>query len=321
MEALRAQLTGALEANERLEANNAWLHRQHERLEADNAWLRRQHEQQDARIEQQGVRIEQQDARIEQQDVRHEQQDVRIDTLTVEVRALRQELHATRQELRATATRTNQKLDRLLEVHKESRQALQAQIANLEEQLRRTTRKRTIDPHPDKKVHGIAVVSIPHPEQQDLLIVRCIAGQHHYVLRQIAKYVPNYVRNEPLPTVVDMNASRVLLNFTETANPIDVRNNFVQDGHHAQRLNQEAARNVTFRCVNTSLDLSTPGFTEESILDLVTRLLQRTHTPHQQIELQAQPDIDPYEELSNTLMELVIESEDMSDTESTLDSE
>lgn len=141
-----------------------------------------------------------------------------ITKLESTVRASTNKLEST---VRASARQTKAKLDQLLDAHRDSKQALMEQIQTLRQELIANTRKRTLDPRSTTKVHGIAVVVLPdHPTCR---IIRYIAGQRDYVTRQIKKFCPTDAARD----------ERLLLDFTETANPIDMRNNFVRVGNQA----------------------------------------------------------------------------------------
>jgi regulator of replication initiation timing len=131
------------------------------------------------------------------------------------------------QTIRDSAAQTNAKLDRLFDAHKESTASLKEHIRSLKTALLTNTRKRTIDPRPDSKVHGIAVLRLTNPDDPNQQIIRCVAGQRHYVKRQISRFIPREEDRTP--------EENLLLDFTETANPIDARNNFVRRGAAIQR--------------------------------------------------------------------------------------
>ncbi|KAE9283071.1 hypothetical protein PF008_g27494 [Phytophthora fragariae] len=88
------------------------------------------------------------------------------------------------------------RLDQLLQLHQQ-----------LERQLRQSENRVTTAPAEDDRVHGFAMTLRPL-RQEGAHEIRFIAGQESYVTRQVSE------------------ANALLFEFTETGNPIDLRQNF-----------------------------------------------------------------------------------------------
>ncbi|ETN10626.1 hypothetical protein PPTG_09741 [Phytophthora nicotianae INRA-310] len=124
----------------------------------------------------------------------------------------------------------------------------------------------TMAPAEENKVHGFALTINPMQEE-GAHEIRFIAGQEKYVTRAAA------------------GAAGLLFEFTETGNPIDLRQNFKRKanarlqarvGAYLRNHPDEVAPDIVFRCCRSKWVVNTP-FPLQEVADILTELLEETN--------------------------------------------
>ncbi|OWZ05907.1 hypothetical protein PHMEG_00021914 [Phytophthora megakarya] len=145
------------------------------------------------------------------------------------------------------------------------------QLLRLHQQLERhlgmSENRITTAPAQDDKVHGFAMTLRPL-RQEGAHEIRFIAGQESYVTREVH------------------GANGLLFDFTETGNPIDLRQNFQRVANERFRAriqtylaeNPEAqAPNIVFRCCRSRW-VENDSFPLEEVAAIVVELLRETNS-------------------------------------------
>ncbi|KAG7396953.1 hypothetical protein PHYBOEH_001520 [Phytophthora boehmeriae] len=140
-------------------------------------------------------------------------------------------------------------------------------------QITRQENRVTTAPTDTNKVHGFALTINPMPEGAHE--IRFIAGQEKYVTREAA------------------GAAGLLFDFTETGNPIDLRQNFQRKanarlrarvGAYLRNHPDETAPDIVFRCCRSKWVDNTP-FPLEEVADILTELSEETNVAMRLVEL------------------------------------